>query len=100
MQADREGRHLEFAEAFDNSEQKKLTIQEVDKYATTTKDDLSPETLKELSVQRATTNGCFFTLKTLIKVYICNILETLAQRENSWAVHCNLYILSDSNCIT
>lgn len=100
MQADREGRHLEFAEAFDNSEQKKLTIQEVDKYATTTKDDLSPETLKELSVQRATTNGFFFTLKTLIKVYICNMLETLAQKGNSCAAFCNLNILSDSNHIT
>ena len=68
LQADREGRHLEFADAFDRSKQKRLTVDEVDKYATTTKDDLSPETLKELSVQRATTNGFLFTLKTLIKV--------------------------------
>ena len=68
LQADRDGRHLEFAEAFDRSEQRSATLLEVDRYATTTKNDLSPETLRELSVQRATTNGFLFTLKTLIKV--------------------------------
>ena len=67
MQADRDGKYLEFAEAYDGSDRKQTVLREVEKYSTNT-DDLSEETLKELSVQRATTNGFFFTLKTLIKV--------------------------------
>ena len=71
LQADRDGRHLEFAEAYDNSDLKQTVLREVEKYSTN-KDDLSEETLKELSVQRATTNGFFFTLKTLVKVLMNN----------------------------
>ena len=68
MQADRDGKYLEFAEAYDASDRKKTTLREVEQYSTN-KDDISEETLKELSVQRATTNGFFFTLKTLVKVF-------------------------------
>ena len=77
MQADRDGKHLEFAEAYDSSDRKQKVLREVEKYSTN-KDDLSEETLKELSVQRATTNGFFFTLKTLIKVESANLVASQA----------------------
>lgn len=67
-QADRDGRHLQFCDAYDNSSQKKTVLQEVDMLAITTKDNVSEETLKELAVQSATTNGFLFTLWTLFKV--------------------------------
>lgn len=67
LQADREGRHMDFANAYEASDRNKAALSEVEQY-TTNKVEISEETLKELSVQRATTNGFFFTLKTLIKV--------------------------------
>ncbi len=67
MQADRDGRHMEFAEAYEASACKKEALREAEKYMNSS-DEITEETMKELSVQRATTNGFFFTLKTLIKV--------------------------------
>ena len=69
LQADRDGRYLEFAEAYDNSRMKVLAIEEVTR--PNKEDDMTEERLKELSVQRATTTSFFFGLKTLTKVTLC-----------------------------
>jgi len=76
LQADWDGRHLEFAEAFEASERSKEVLREVELYSTN-KDEITEETMKELSVQRATTNGFFFTLKTILKVGV-SIFHPLA----------------------
>lgn len=68
MQADRDGRSAEFADAYDTSLVRAEALRAVELASTGHADSVTEETLKELSVQRATTNGFFFTLKTLLKV--------------------------------
>lgn len=64
------GRRQEFADAFDASEEKKIALAGVERYAMITAEDLTLETQQELAVQRATTNGFFSTLWVLLKVQI------------------------------
>ena len=68
MQADRDGRHEEFADTYDVSSTKKQALAQVELASSGQADKLAPETLKELSVRRATTNGFFATLFVLLKV--------------------------------
>ena len=62
---------MEFAAVYDKSDQKRQTLQLVDQYSSGHKDSVSEDTLKELSVRRATTNGFWFSLWILIKVITC-----------------------------
>ena len=68
MQADRDGKHEEFADTYDVSNTKKQALAQVELASTGQADKLSPQTLQELSVRRATTNGFFDTLLVLLKV--------------------------------
>ena len=68
IQADRDGRQLEFAAAYDKSKQKQDSLEMVEQYSHGHKGNISEETMKELSVRRATTNGFFFSFWILVKV--------------------------------
>ena len=68
LQADRDGKHEEFADTYDVSNTKKQALAQVELASTGQADKLSPETLQELSVRRATTNGFLVTLFVLLKV--------------------------------
>lgn len=68
LQADKEGRWAEFADAYNLSSVKKQALAQIEDVLAESQDNISPETLKELAVNRSTTNSFLSTLYTLVKV--------------------------------